>query len=169
MIDDDEVTCPLPSLVGAATTVNIAYCHSLIYLARASSQIEKRLGGIGRARLGAAAAIEAVRQLDAMLLEAKLCIDRKFGISLGDNLDPAFLKGGLNIEQHLYINYAYMTTLLSIHTVLAYPWIRTLVGVRVQAQYPEEVSRSSEIVAKVSRTAVLLTENIRFKAHTSVA
>jgi hypothetical protein len=169
MIDDDEVTCPLPSPIGAATTVNIAYCHSLIYLARASSQVEKRLGGIGRARLGAAAVIETVRQLDAMLLEVKMTIDRKFGISLADDLDPAFLKGGLSLEQHLYINYAYMTTLLSIHTVLAYPWIRTLVGVRVQAQHPEEISRSSEIVAKVSRTAVLLTENIRFKAHTSVA
>jgi hypothetical protein len=75
----------------------------------------------------------------------------------------------LNLEQHLYINYAYMTTLLSIHTVLAYPWIRTLVGVRVQAQYPDEVSRSSETVARVSRTALLLTEDIRFKAHTSLA
>jgi hypothetical protein len=72
------------------------------------------------------------------------------------------------MDQFLYVQYAYTTATLSIHTVLAYPWMRALIGIRSPIQYRDEITRSVTAVAKCSREAILLTEHIQFTARTTV-
>jgi hypothetical protein len=168
MIDDDEITCPLPSAGCARSALNLAYFHSLIRIAQASSKIEKRLSAVRCSRFGPASTIEAVQQLNTELLRVKITLDDSFSLSLGKQIDITQLPGSLNLEQYLYIQYAYLTAMLSIHSVLAYPWVRALVGVRSGDQFREAVLRSVNASAQTARAAVLLTESIQFKAHTSV-
>ncbi|KAK3678483.1 hypothetical protein LTR78_001780 [Recurvomyces mirabilis] len=166
-IDDDEVTCPLPVGGDAGSALNVPYCHCLIRLAQMSSKIEKRLSTAQCRHLNLESTMRVVQQLDFEMTNIKASLHDNFGLVLGDK-PTTDATGGLHLEQYLHVQYAYFTAMLSIHTVLAYPWLRALVGARECSQESDAVLQSVQVVAKTSRAAVLLTENIRFNAQTPV-
>jgi hypothetical protein len=112
--------------------------------------------------------IQAIAQFDTELADVRQSLSESFGLTLGDKITSLPPPGGLNMEQHIYIQYAYMTAILSIHTVLAYPWMRALIGVRAPNQSRDAIARSVAAVIKCSREAILLTEYIHFTAQTTV-
>jgi hypothetical protein len=117
---------------------------------------------------GPAATIQTVQQLDNELLDLKTSLREEFGLFLGDRVSDISPRCGLTMEQYLYVQYAYMTATLSVHTVLAYPWMRVLTGVRSQDQFRDAVARSIAVVKQCSQEAIMSTEFIQFRAETPV-
>jgi hypothetical protein len=117
---------------------------------------------------GPAATVQTVQQLDNELLSLKTSLSKEFGLFLGDRVSEMSPRCGLTMEQFLYVQYAYMTATLSIHTVLAYPWMRVLIGVRSQDQFRKAVARSVDTVKQCSREAIMSTEYIQSRAETRV-
>jgi hypothetical protein len=168
VIDEDEITCPLPSVGSAGSALSFAYCHSLIRIAKMSSKIEKKLSAVRCVKQGPAATIQTIETLDAELVGIRTSLMESSGIVLGERISAMSPSGGLTMDQYLYVQYAYTTATLSIHTVLAYPWMRALIGVRCPSQFRGAIARSVNAVTKCSREAILLTEHIQFSARTTV-
>jgi hypothetical protein len=167
-IDENEITCPLPTAGDTGSALSLAYCHSLIRISKVSSKIEKRLSAVRCVEQGPAVTIQTIAQFDTELADVKQSLRKSFGLALGDRITALPPPGGLTTEQLLYIQYAYMTAILSIHTVLAYPWMRALIGVRSPNQFRDAIAQSVAAVIKCSREAILLTEYIHFTAQTTV-
>ena len=148
--------------------MSLPYCHSLIRISQLSSRIEKMLSAVRCVEQGPAATIQTVQKLDNDLVRLKTSLVEEFGLSLGDRVSEMSPRCGLTMEQFLYVQYAYMTATLSIHTVLAYPWMRALTGVRSQDQFRDAVARSITAVKQCSHKAIMATEQIHFRADTPV-
>ncbi|KAK3678476.1 hypothetical protein LTR78_001773 [Recurvomyces mirabilis] len=73
---------------------------------------------------------------------------------------------GFSMEQKLCVQVAYLTVKMSIYTVLAYPWLRSLIRLVPDEQYREVVANSIAAPVDAARNAILLTERIRFEAQT---
>ena len=148
--------------------MSLPYCHSLIRISQLSSKIEKMLSAVRCVEQGPAATIQTVQQLDIELVRLKTSLVEKFGLSLGDRISELSPRCGLTMEQFLYVQYAYMTATLSVHTVLAYPWMRALIGVRSQDQFRDAVALSIAAVKHCSQEAIMSTEHIHSRADTPV-
>ena len=117
--------------------------------------------------MGPTATIDTMSMLERELETVKRSLDSTFGLTLGNVVNAAQLPAGLSLDQCLNIHYAYLTVVLSLHTVLAYPWVRALLGVsNARDDLQKAVDHSATIVMKVSRDAILMTEHISFKANT---
>jgi hypothetical protein len=113
------------------------------------------------------ATIQVVRQLQTELDVLKTSLSHKFGVEMGKTA-PTVLPNGCNIDQLIYIRFAYGTVLLSLHTVLTYPWMRSLLDLGSDDKYRDTINHSSEIAAQASCDIILMTEHIRFAAYTTV-
>jgi hypothetical protein len=148
--------------------LSLAYCHGLIRLAKISSRIEKKLSAVRCVKQGPATTIQTIERLDAELTGIGISLKESFGFVLGERVSRLSPLGSMTMDQYLYIQYAYATATLSIHTVLAYPWMRALIGIRSPNQHRDAITRSITAVTKCSREAILLTEHIQFTAGTTV-
>ena len=117
---------------------------------------------------GPAATIQTVQKLDNDLIRLKTSLVEEFGLSLGDRVSEMSPRCGLTMEQFLYVQYAYMTATLSVHTVLAYPWMRVLIGVRSHDTFRDALARSVAAAKLCSQEAIMSTECIQFRAETPV-
>lgn len=133
-----------------------------------SSKIEKQLSAVRCVKQGPAAVIQTIELLDAELIGIKTSLMESSGIVLGERISAMSPLGGLTLDQFLYVQYAYTTAALSVHSVLAYPWMRAFIGIRYPTQYRDAIERSVNAVTKCSREAILLTEHIQFSARTTV-
>ena len=109
-----------------------------------------------------------MKRLAAELDRLRLSLNSKHGLRLGEKLNRNQLPQSLSLEQAVYLHYAYYTVVCSVHNLLAFPWLRTLIGARVNEDFRDDVVRSAEAMAKASREAVLMTEHVHFAAHTPV-
>lgn len=158
----------MPSAGYSPGAFNLAYCHSLVRISKVSSQIEKRLSAVRCYRAGAAATIQTVQQLQLELIAAKTSIYEAFGLVLGENIELSKVPENITLDQFIYVQFAYCTAMLSVHTVLAYPWIRPLIGLRLDDGFRDDINRASDAVASVSREILRMTEHIRLKPYTPV-
>ncbi|KAF2214723.1 hypothetical protein CERZMDRAFT_95115 [Cercospora zeae-maydis SCOH1-5] len=169
MIDDDEVTCSLPRFNACAgDAFHIAYCDGLVRVSRISSRIEKRLSAVQCSRMGQAATMQAVDQLHAELESVKNSLHDRYKLMLGSRMYVSSLPQGFKLEQLVYLQYAYLTALLSVHTIWAYPWIRAMLGLSAEDKFRDHVVRSAEIVARTSREVIVMTEHIHFRSQATV-
>ncbi|KAK5739936.1 hypothetical protein LTR17_005032 [Elasticomyces elasticus] len=168
IIDDDEVTCPIPSAGYVPGAFSLSYCHSLIRISKVSSHIEKGLSAVRCSRMGAAATVQAVHQFEAELVAAKDSIYGAFGLVLGETVDLNKLPNKMTLDQCIYVQVAYCTAMLSVHTVLAYPWMRPLIGLRLDDRFRDDIARASDTLARISRQLIKMTEHIHFRPYTPV-
>ncbi|KAK5162732.1 uncharacterized protein LTR77_011215 [Saxophila tyrrhenica] len=168
IIDDDEITCALPQHVNNGSASNLAYCHSLIRLSQLLSRSEKRLSTARYLRSGGKLLMEAIAELQGELDSVRDTLNQSFDLQLGQCLQPASLPPLVSLDQLLYLHYAYLNATLSIHTVLSYPWLRALTGLHSQETSEMQTNQSAESVARAARAAILLTEHINLRAHTTL-
>ena len=119
-------------------------------------------------RTDARPVIEAIGELAIELDRVKHTLSNSFSLQLGQKLELDGLPPQFDLEHFVYLQYVYFTAVLSIHSVLGYPWVRALIGVHSPDAYRDDIDRSAGIVADTAREAILMTKYINLKAHTSV-
>lgn len=69
--------------------------------------------------------------------------------------------GGAKTFSIIHIHYAYYGTLMAIHTMIAYPWIRSTVFDRDRnAVTQDQIIYSSNIVAEAARNIIVLARSL---------
>ncbi|OAL39604.1 hypothetical protein AYO20_01001 [Fonsecaea nubica] len=166
LIDDDDVSCQVPTSAPPDSSVNIEYCNTLIRLARLSSVVSKRLSTVQAFQQGGAALVRSVAELDEQLNMLKRTIDPV--ICRPSSPSPSQLPPGMTMQQVMYLRGALQSITLDIHTALTYPWSRSICGMTPDAALRDQLETSTQIVAETCRQAILATEHIRFDASTPV-
>ncbi|KIW27762.1 uncharacterized protein PV07_07470 [Cladophialophora immunda] len=166
LIDDDDVSCQVPTSAPPDSTVNIEYCNTLIRLARLSSLVSKRLSTVQAFQQGGEALVRSVAELDEQLNILKRSIDPIISRPAAPN--PTQLPSGMTLRQIMYLRGALQSITLDIHTSLTYPWSRSMCGLTPHAALRDQVETSTQIVAETCRQAILATEHIQFDASTPV-
>ncbi|KAK5102748.1 hypothetical protein LTS08_003548 [Lithohypha guttulata] len=166
IIDDSEVTCPIPKAPLLRGAFNLKYVDILIQLARFSSTISKRLSSIRVLQTGAQDLARIVAELDWQLRDLRTRLEPE--ISLGNPVNPNRLPTGINLQQTVYLNCFYHTTMLDIHNTLTYPWSRTLLGLVSQPVLRAEAERSFVYVVETCHAAMLTLHYVHINAATPV-
>jgi hypothetical protein len=149
-------------------SLKMKYCHSLIQLSRMLSRIERRLSLSRTLRTNAATIIGTICELDEELNMLKESLDATFDLQIGSWSGSEAASSELSHEHLLYLNYVYFGAALGIHTTLAFPWTRNLIGTHASNRTNNQISRSADIVAEVARESLLMTQRIELKAYTSI-
>ncbi|KAJ2905583.1 hypothetical protein MKZ38_004877 [Zalerion maritima] len=164
IIDDDDINCQVPTVAPPSSSVNLFYCNTLIRLAQLSSLVAKRLSSVQAFRQGPEALVRTVGELNEKLVVIKRSIEPI--LSLSDPLDLSKLPHSVSFQQAVYLQYTYYNTVFDIHTVLTYPWSQSILGLTQHPALRTQVERSTEMVARSCRDAILATKHICIAACT---
>lgn len=106
----------------------------------------------------------AVAELDAQLEALKRSKEKVFLLDSPFNLlhPPA----NMSFQQAKYLQYAYYNTVLDIHTALATPWSQKALGLIHDLSLEQQVTMSTQKVARTCRDAILATQDIHIEAST---
>jgi hypothetical protein len=162
-MDDNEVSCEIPTSAPPGCIVNVLYCTMLIKYAQLSSMVTERLSSVQTFRQGPEEIIKTVCELDEHLHDMKDSMQHI--LSLDAPLDPSNLPHGITLQQALYMQHAYYGTRFDIHTVLTYPWFYSILSSTQHPAFRSQMEKSSEIVANASRAAILATKYIHIDAN----
>lgn len=152
-IEDDEITCRMPTSCPPGSSVNLHYLRVFVRLCQLYSVVDKRLSS---ARLSRQTSEELVRNVQE-LVERLDSLQQSFRAELGLELplDLAKLPDYFNIKQALSIQFTYYNLLWEIHTPLLHPWYRGTPNLKQHPEYRSQIKSSTSVVASTSRAAIL--------------
>lgn len=166
MIDDDEISCQVPVSICSGSTIDIDGVTAAIRHAQISSRISKQLLSIKAFQQSPEALLDAMKGLDSQL--------RVWKASLPERLKPEEIVTSLNQSNRkiplssLLISYAYWGTLIKIHTVIAYPWIRTVLFRDLESEtLQKQEHSSSEVIHQAARNILILARTFEIRADSS--
>ncbi|KAF2812009.1 uncharacterized protein BDZ99DRAFT_560742 [Mytilinidion resinicola] len=162
-IDDDEITCVLPTLAPNGREIHVQLFTSFIEHAQISSSTMRHLSRAKSGQRSPAELVSTVEKLDRRLhswyqsIPAALRLDLPF--------KKSNLPDGAQLEHLLYLHFAYHGSLISIHSFFGYPW--NLIGFASDSSTDlrERMESSTRIVAEASRNLVLATRDISIDAE----
>lgn len=164
MIDDDDISCQVPTTAPPKSSVNVFYCQTLISLAKLSSLVAKKLSSVEAFRRGPETLANTVSELEEQLTAVKSSAEPI--LKLGAPPDHSRLPHSMSVQQVVYVQYAYFSTLFDIHTALTCPWTQNILGRTKLPKLRAQVERSTQVVALSCREAILATKHIHIDAST---
>lgn len=165
-VDDDEINCQIPTAAPPGSSLNLEYCNVLIKISQLSSLVAKKLSSVRAFRMSAEFAVKSVLQLDEQLNAVKRSVQPV--LDLDSPINPNQLPGSLSLKHVVYLQCAYFSTILDIHTFFSCPWGRNLLGLTPHPVLCAQAERSTQIVAETCRRAILATVHIHPDASTPV-
>lgn len=165
-IDDDFISCPIPTSVPLGSTMDLDFFQMSIRHAKLNSHIAKQLSTVKAQEQSAEQLLETIGHLVEEL--------EKWRASLPSHLTvkPPFQKLQLppNISLSHVVNahFCYWSSMIAIHTSFCYPWSR---GWREETSNPEIIlqrQQSTKIVAEASRQIIRATQSVHINAASPV-
>ena len=162
-IDDDNISCEIPTEICPGSTLDIQACTWLFRHAQLSSLVSQKLMSVKAFQQSAADLLQTVTDLDLQL--------RRWRDSLPGHIRPpdrlmAFQEP-LNSQPHSIVltHLAYYGTMMAIHTMSAYPWISsTILENDKSAVTQDQTVSSSNAVAEAARNIIILSRNLGVNA-----
>lgn len=164
MINDDDINCEAPTIAPTDSTVSLFYCRTLVSLVQLSSLVAKDISSVQAFRNGPETLALTVSELDRKFAAMQNSIQPILDLSRPAN--RGHLPDSLSSQHVVYLQYAYFSTLLDIHTALTCPWIQDILGLTQHATLSAQIERSTQIVAQACRDAILITRHIEIDAST---
>ncbi|CAH0046653.1 unnamed protein product [Clonostachys solani] len=161
-IDDDSMTCLVPTELRLGSGTTMEFVKQTISLARLSSSITKRLS-----------AVKAMTDPPDVLLTTVHDLDQKLKM-WREGLDPTFQKQppfrthcmpqSTQVAHMLYLHYSYHALLIAVHGVFCYPWNRPDLQNNEKPEIKAQVQRSTEAVAESSRQIIIAVQHVEITA-----
>lgn len=161
-INDHEISCQLLRIPPPGASINIEYASTLIKLAQMMSVVAEKSFDIDRFASSPEALASAAAELDAQ--HDELGASLRDLVSLDVPLDCVKLPANMTLQQATYIRLMYFVIGMNIHTALTCPWSQ----LRKNPALLSQVQKSTDIVARTARAAILATHFIRIDASTPV-
>jgi hypothetical protein len=156
-IDDDNISCQVPTAIAPGSTINIEIFTHIIKHAQISSLISKNLMSVR--------AMRSFQQDPTQLLSTVNEMNRQLE-NFRDSL-PAYLRPGAPIKQSseglslprfihiIYLHFAYYGSLMATHILLFYPWISARFITENSDAFRSQIAISSNTVAEAARNIIL--------------
>ncbi|KAJ9612953.1 hypothetical protein H2200_002894 [Cladophialophora chaetospira] len=165
-IDDDEIGCQIPTDICLGSTIDIEGVTAIVRHAQLSSRISKQLLSVKAFRQTPQTLLDAVIDLDAKLRAWKEALPERFRPE--ETMTSSNQAKPEKSLPWLLINYAYYGTLIKVHTILAYPWIRSILFVNDRSNtMQEQIQTSSNVIHLSSRNILLLARSLEIRADSS--
>jgi hypothetical protein len=161
-IDDDNISCAIPTAIVSDSTIDIELFTHAIHHAQISSEISRRLVSVSAFRRTPLELIEKVSSLHQSLEEWRAQLPCH--LQPGTLRNPLKLSNAKNNINFTHIYFAYYGSLMAIHTVFAYPWITAMFGPDPALAIHEQASVSTSIAAEAARNIILTTRYIDMDA-----
>ena len=152
---DHEISCQTPEHYSAHrhSYINSIYLQALIKINKLSSLATKKLSSVESFCQTPQGWIDTVKELNKKFeeLQEKLRDDLELEL-------PFDLKKSnkiLTSHQALSIQFLYYALVWDIHTSLAHPWFRSILGLDRHLCFQDDIRNSTAIVAQTSRNAIL--------------
>lgn len=161
-IDDDSISCQIPTTPPSAGLIDGHFSTISIKHAQISSTVAKRLSNVYIVHQTATDIIKTVVELDKMLYDYKQSISCFFDVDA--SIDPSQLPSGISLQQAVYLQYSFYGTLCDIHSVLTYPWFHNILSLNQDPAVCLQLEVSSQRVAKASRSILVATKHVHIDA-----
>jgi hypothetical protein len=162
-IDDDEISCQIPTQACHGSTIDVPAFTYIIRHARISSQISKRLMSVKAFQQSPSDLLATAAELDHQL--------REWSESLPEHMRPSARLRSFQVPQPhdaqsqsfpiVLLHYAYYGSLMAIHTIFAYPWVSsTIFGNDRSAVTQDQIIFSSDTIADAARNIVIIARSL---------
>jgi hypothetical protein len=162
VIDDDTITCELPTEAAEGSTINIEIFTQTITLCRISSTIFKTLSAIKTLSRTPEEVIRVLSNLHWQILQWR--DSQPPSLRPDGPINPSQIPPGYHLYHLLFLHYSYYGSLMAIHSIYAYPWNSSLIGSSSLSSVREQINTSSTIVIEASRNIILATKYIDINA-----
>ena len=161
-IDDNDISCEIPSKIAPGSTIGLEYFVNIIKHAQIASEISTRL-----------ASCKAFRQTPEVL--AQTASELSLRLRTWKTSLPAYLQPGASFKSlerphgirngHIiYLHYAYYGSLMAIHTIFTYPWISAALGIEQSLEFQSQIFVSTNAVAEAARSILMTTRDLEIDA-----
>ncbi|OAG42085.1 hypothetical protein AYO21_03539 [Fonsecaea monophora] len=158
-IDDDEISCQIPTEACPGSTLDVQAFTYLIRHAQISSQISKRLMSVKAFQQPPSTLLETVAELDHQLHEWRDSLPP--GLRPDDRLRSFQVPHDARYLPTVLMHCAYYGSLMAIHTIFAYPWVySTIFGNGRGVVTQDQLIFSSNTVAEAARNIIIIARSL---------
>ncbi|EXJ76280.1 uncharacterized protein A1O5_00788 [Cladophialophora psammophila CBS 110553] len=165
-IDDDDISCPVPTSGLPGHQLNIEFFQNTVKHAQISSLILKRLS-----------TVKAMQQSPQEMLVVVQDLDQELQ-AWYDSLAPCFKScpphSAMNlppsVQPHhiVFTRFIYSASLIAMHTLFCHPWTRPGCGSSTNPRIIAQRQRSTDIVASAAREIIMATQGLSVSAGSPV-
>ncbi|TVY30806.1 putative transcriptional regulatory protein [Lachnellula hyalina] len=156
-IDDDDISCHIPTTVPTGSSNNVEFCTYVIKHAQLSSQIGKRFSTVQAYRQSPESIAKTACELDQKLREWRDLLPPS--MRPGTAINSSEIPPNLDTVHVIYLHYAFFGSLIAIHSTVTYPW-SDMFGRDENLTFRNQVDISTQIVADASRNIILAAKYI---------
>lgn len=152
-IDDDFVSCPLPTYVEGSRDVNLGFVIKTIQHAQISSDITRQLTSPKAMRDSPEEMLRKVRNIERRLVTWHQSLDAIYQARTSQK--NVNLPRGTQVFHVLFMKFSYSVSMIAIHGMFCYPWDRPDIQNSRKAEILAQIEESTEIVAEAARQIIL--------------
>ncbi|KAH7126494.1 fungal-specific transcription factor domain-containing protein [Dactylonectria estremocensis] len=165
-IDDDYISCPIPTTLKRGSTVSLEFVSKTIAIAQISSAVAKRLHTAKAMKQPPETLLETVQDLDNQLKLWRECLGPLFRARAPFKTHG--LPPGTQVYHILYLHCTYYALVIAVHGVFCYPWNRPDLQASTDPEIHTQIRRSTEAVADASRQIILAAQRLEITATVPV-
>ncbi|KAL5314332.1 hypothetical protein ACEPPN_018758 [Leptodophora sp. 'Broadleaf-Isolate-01'] len=154
-IDDDDISCHLPTTVQMGSYSHLDFGIYIIKHAQISSRIAKGFSTVQAYRQSPKDIVKTACDLDKQLRDWRDTLPPF--MQPGNAIKCSDLPANLTVVHVLYLHYAYFGSLIAIHSTFTYPW-SGMFGNDRSALLRNQINTSTTITAEASRNIILATK-----------
>jgi hypothetical protein len=164
VIDDDDISCALPTWAPNASSSFIECFKNIVDQAKMSSSIAKSFATVKARQRPLREKVHLVKEVNKNLRSWYKTLSPDLKISFP--VDTKKIPRGLCAEHLMYLHLSYYGNLAAIHSILGHPWNLN------DAQFSDQddtvvksqIEASSNALAEASRNIILITRSISLDA-----
>ncbi|KEF57046.1 uncharacterized protein A1O9_07236 [Exophiala aquamarina CBS 119918] len=162
-IDDDNISCQVPSSIVPGSTIDRGFLTSMINHAQISARIYRKLLTVSSFRQAPMTFIETMAELSLQLELWKDSLSP--ALRPGTPISIAEFPSTRDLNKVMYLQFAYYGSLTAIHTIFYFPWISVICGINAHdTAHSSQIASSSKIVAETARNIIQATRFMRVDA-----
>ena len=162
MIDDDDISCQIPTERVNGTTVDLQILSAIVKHAQISSSIFKRLASVKALRQPPQEICDAVHEMDRTLQQWRESLPQY--LRIGAPIEPSDFPSNIKVSHVLHLQSAYYSSVLAIHTRFTFPWASNTSARNRSPALRNAMELSAKTVADASRNIILTSRCIKVDA-----
>jgi hypothetical protein len=162
MIDDDDISCELPTWAPDSNPNIVEYFRCCVEQAQISSMIAKSFLTVRARQLPLSEKARSVRHIDTKLRDWYQVLHAKFTTAVF--AEPQSLPEGIRTEHILYLHFSYHGNMSATHSIFGHPWnVEPLLDYEDRA-VRDQMNASGEALSHAARNIILATRWITVDA-----
>lgn len=147
-LDDDEISCEIPSAVPEGSTIEIDVFTAAIKHARICADMIKQLLSVKAFKQQPEVLFENMDKLENRLEEWRMSLPNYLTFPVNSNAPGILYRTRANA---LRLHFIYQGSIIALHANFHYPWICSVLLMRKEVHFRDRISQSSARAAEASR------------------